>query len=117
MLYIPSIEFLNAIYNVLLIVIMQRSFAFGGDNPQARFGHTITPIGKEKAILFGGAVGDSNKASDKYVITGDTYLCDYIQKKFKKLEPRGASPTNRAAHAAVCIDQYLLVFGGALGGG
>lgn len=64
---------------------MQKSFAFGGDNPLARFGHTITPIGKEKAILFGGAVGDSNKASDKYVITGDTYLCDYIQKKFKKL--------------------------------
>jgi len=25
----------------------------------ARFGHTITPIGKDKAILFGGAVGDT----------------------------------------------------------
>ena len=32
---------------------------FGGDNPSARFGHTITPIGKDKAILFGGAVGDT----------------------------------------------------------
>ena len=30
-----------------------------GDNPSARFGHTITPIGKDKAILFGGAVGDT----------------------------------------------------------
>jgi len=25
----------------------------------ARFGHTITPIGKDKAMLFGGAVGDT----------------------------------------------------------
>ncbi len=32
---------------------------FTGDSPQARFGHTITPISKDKAILFGGAVGDT----------------------------------------------------------
>lgn len=32
---------------------------FIGDSPQARFGHTITPINKDKAILFGGAVGDT----------------------------------------------------------
>lgn len=32
---------------------------FAGDSPQARFGHTITPIAKDKAILFGGAVGDT----------------------------------------------------------
>ncbi len=64
---------------------MQKQIGFGGENPQARFGHTITPIGKERAILFGGAVGDPNKLTDKYVITGDTFLCDYVQKKFKKL--------------------------------
>lgn len=39
---------------------MEKDFTFaGGDNPQARFGHTITQIGKDKAILFGGAVGDT----------------------------------------------------------
>lgn len=96
---------------------MQKDCSFGGDAVQARFGHTITPIGKEKAILFGGAVGDPNKASDKYVMTGDTYLCDYIQRKFKKLEPRGTPPSNRAAHTSICIEQYFYVFGGALGGG
>lgn len=32
---------------------------FLGDSPNARFGHTITPISKDKAILFGGAVGDT----------------------------------------------------------
>jgi len=32
---------------------------FTGDSPSARFGHTITPIGKDRAILFGGAVGDT----------------------------------------------------------
>ncbi len=64
---------------------MQKYLSFVGDSPQARFGHTLTPIGKQRAILFGGAVGDSSKTSDKYVISGDTFLCDYIQKKFKKL--------------------------------
>jgi len=34
---------------------------FVGDSPQARFGHTITPISIDKAILFGGAVGDTGK--------------------------------------------------------
>ena len=28
----------------------------------ARFGHTITPISKDKAILFGGAVGNTGKS-------------------------------------------------------
>jgi hypothetical protein len=32
---------------------------FGGDNPQPRFGHTVTFIDKHRAILFGGAVGDT----------------------------------------------------------
>jgi len=54
---------------------------FGGDSPGARFGHTITPIGKDKAILFGGAVGDTGK----YLITGDSFLCDYNTRKWKKL--------------------------------
>ena len=38
---------------------MEKDIQWLGDSPQARFGHTITPIGKERAILFGGAVGDS----------------------------------------------------------
>lgn len=53
----------------------------------------------------------------KYVITGDTYLCEYLTKKFKKLENRGIVPTNRAAHASIFIDHYFFVYGGALGGG
>ena len=93
---------------------MQKELGFTGDSPKARFGHTITPIGKERAVLFGGAVGDN---SSKYVITGDTFLCEYIHKRFKKLENRGTAPTNRAAHASICIDHFIYVYGGALGGG
>lgn len=61
---------------------------FIGDNPLARFGHTITPISKDKAILFGGAVGDSgieNSNPGKYVITGDTFVVEYYHKRWKKL--------------------------------
>lgn len=85
----------------------------------ARFGHTITPILKDKAILFGGAVGDTGNTPlilGKYVITGDTFICDYKYKRWKKLEPKGNPPSNRAAHASVSIDHYFFVFGGALGG-
>ena len=36
---------------------------FSGDPPGARFGHTITPTLHDKAIMFGGAVGESSKTS------------------------------------------------------
>jgi hypothetical protein len=38
---------------------MEKDFSFGGDRLDARFGHTATPISKERIIIFGGAVGDS----------------------------------------------------------
>ena len=89
------------------------------DNPQPRFGHTITLIDKHRAVLFGGAVGDTGKQScyiGKYLITGDTFLCEFLNKKFRKLEPKGVPPANRAAHSSVFVDNCLYVFGGALGG-
>ena len=43
-----------------------------GNIPQARFGHTISYIAKGKAILFGGATGDTGRFS----ITGETYSFD-----------------------------------------
>jgi protein phosphatase len=40
---------------------MTEKIQFLGDNPQPRFGHTISMIQKHRAILFGGAVGDTGK--------------------------------------------------------
>ncbi|MCB0369906.1 MAG: hypothetical protein KDD45_10845 [Bdellovibrionales bacterium] len=51
-----------------IIDIMDR-VEFKGDSPGARFGHTITPIGKDKAILFGGAVGDTGNMNLSQVDT------------------------------------------------
>lgn len=42
---------------------MEKDYTFIGDSPQARFGHTITQIGKDRAILFGGAVGDTGSTN------------------------------------------------------
>lgn len=53
-----------------------------GSTPLARFGHTFTALGKGKAILFGGATGDTGR----YSITGDTYLFDINTKTWKKLD-------------------------------
>ena len=40
-------------------------------NPERRFGHTMTLISKDRAIMFGGAVGDGI-----YRITNDTFSFD-----------------------------------------
>ena len=53
-----------------------------GQTPLARFGHTITFITKGKAILFGGATGDTGK----YSITGETFSFDPVTKFWKKVE-------------------------------
>ena len=90
-----------------------------GDLPVARFGkshsgHTITLISKNKAIMFGGATGDTNK----YSITGDTYCLDLAARTWTKLEPAGTSPSPRAAHAATTVESLqVVVYGGATGGG
>ena len=43
-----------------------------GDAPLPRFGHTITLVSKTKAILFGGATGDTGR----YQFTSDLYFFD-----------------------------------------
>ena len=53
-----------------------------GETPQPRFGHTLTLVNKNKAILFGGAISDSGK----FVITNETNSFDFLTKKWKKLD-------------------------------
>ena len=85
-----------------------------GDSPEARFGHTITQINSTKFILYGGAIG----CNGKYAITSDTYLLDLITKKWRKMDPQGSCPNERAAHAAVSVEcLQLVLYGGATGGG
>ncbi|EAR82584.2 serine/threonine-protein phosphatase (macronuclear) [Tetrahymena thermophila SB210] len=86
----------------------------GGDTPAPRFGHTLTLISKSKAVLFGGAIGDSGK----FIITNETYIFDYELKKWKKLECTGDIPSQRAAHASCQIDNMtMVIYGGAASGG
>jgi hypothetical protein len=86
-----------------------------GEVPLPRFGHTMTPISKTKAVLFGGATGDTGR----YSITGDTYLYDMISSNWKRLDNiTGIAPTPRAAHAATSVEQFqMIIYGGATGGG
>jgi protein phosphatase len=89
------------------------SLKVSGDIPQARFGHTITLVSKTKAVLFGGATGDTGK----YSITGDAFIFDCVTRKWKKLEPTGSSPTARAAHSSTTVElNQLVIYGGATGG-
>jgi len=92
---------------------LKETLKVSGDVPLPRFGHTMTLISKNKAVLFGGATGDTGK----YSITGETFLLDCITQKWKRLEPSGSAPTNRAAHAATAIEtNQIFIYGGATGG-
>jgi hypothetical protein len=75
--------------------------AMSGDIPAPRFGHTLTMVSKTRAVLFGGAIGDSGK----FIITNETYIFDVPQKKWRKLETTGPVPSQRAAHASCMIEQ------------
>ena len=84
-----------------------------GDIPQARFGHTITALNKHKAVLFGGATGDTGK----YSMTGDTYLFNVTKRSWQKLNTQGVIPSPRAAHASTTVEaMQMVVYGGATGG-
>jgi len=53
-----------------------------GNVPAARFGHTVSFVAKGKAILFGGATGDTGRFS----ITGDAYSYDMATRTWKRLQ-------------------------------
>jgi len=85
-----------------------------GTLPEARFGHTLTFISKSKAVLFGGAVGDTGK----YSITADTFSFDLVTRVWRKIIGTGNKPSPRAAHGSASVEvNQLVVYGGATGGG
>ena len=90
------------------------SFNTTGDLPHPRFGHTISLVSATKAVLFGGATGDTGR----YSITGETYCLDLVSGTWSQLEPSGNAPSPRAAHASSMVENLqMVVYGGATGGG
>jgi hypothetical protein len=72
-----------------------------GEIPQARFGHTVTIVAKQKVVLFGGATGDTGK----YSMTGETYMFNILNKQWTKLQVKGVPPSPRAAHSSTNVEQ------------
>ena len=68
--------------------------------PQARFGHTITMVNKNKVVLFGGATGDTGK----YSMTGETFIYNMYLKAWTELSVKGVAPSPRAAHASTNVE-------------
>ena len=68
--------------------------------PQARFGHTITMVNRNKVVLFGGATGDTGK----YSMTGETYIFNMFLKTWTELNTKGVPPSPRAAHASTNVE-------------
>ena len=86
-----------------------------GDDPQRRFGHTVTLINETKAILFGGAV-PTNEGN--FHITDDTFMFSYETMSWKRIVPdqQDSRPSARAAHGAAVVERnQIVIFGGASG--
>ena len=62
--------------------VMVEELEVHGDIPQARFGHTVTIVAKNKVVLFGGATGDTGK----YSMTGETFMYNVLSKNWQKLQ-------------------------------
>lgn len=87
---------------------------YNGDSPFPRFGHTLSQISKSKILLFGGATGNTGK----YSINSDVFIFEIPSRKWRKLNPSGPIPTQRAAHATVYVEPgQIYIYGGATGGG
>ena len=55
-----------------------------GKVPTARFGHTMVLVSPVKAVLFGGAVGDTKN----FVFSNETYILNLMTKIWLKLESK-----------------------------
>lgn len=72
--------------NAVVPGAVEESEAYG-DVPQARFGHTITLVSKNKVVLFGGATGDTGR----YSMTGETFLFNFVDKHWQRLNGKYSS--------------------------
>jgi len=86
----------------------------------ARFGHTITPIGKDKAILFGGAVGDTGNI---IIFIQENMLLQVILSSAIIIIKNGKNYNLKVILLRIVLhmDHYVLIIislymGGALGG-
>ena len=85
-----------------------------GKKPLPRFGHSLTLINPTKAILFGGAVGDTKS----FQLSNETFIYNIMTRIWMNLSdlPYTTLPEPRAAHAAAANDlSQLLIHSGSLG--
>lgn len=85
-----------------------------GKIPFPRFGHSLTLISPTKAILFGGAVGDTKS----FRFSNETFIYNIMTKIWMNLSdlPYTTLPEPRAAHAAAANDcNQLLIHSGSVG--
>eukprot|EP00899_Mesostigma_viride_P011782 jgi/Mesvir1/20604/Mv14835-RA.2 len=90
-----------------------------GDVPGPRCGHTLTPTtgsdGQPKLLLFGGATsletpGGPNPSGG--VASSTVHVYDVNTRVWTKIEPKGESPSPRAAHAAAAVGSMVVIQGG-----
>ncbi|KAH0476172.1 MAG: hypothetical protein KVP17_004387 [Porospora cf. gigantea B] len=88
-----------------------------GEIPKPRFGHSITYVGGDHALLFGGAIGAAANSSGRYQITNELYSLNVRTMNWAVVQSSNP-PNARAAHGSCAVDpEQLVIYGGATGGG
>jgi len=90
-----------------------------GDQPGPRCGHTLTPVGEDRLVLFGGAAalemspaGTPGAGVRLAGATNAAHLLDARAGVWTRLAPEGEAPSARAAHAAASVGNSVVVLGG-----
>jgi hypothetical protein len=78
--------------------------------PDSRFNTTLTRIGPNQAVLFGGKGAGNRLYNDLWLLT----LLENEPIEWTKYRPdrTGHIPQEREAHSAACLDTRLFIFGG-----
>lgn len=81
----------------------------GGEQPEARGGHTATLYGKKYLVVFGGHYHEGNGVF-KYL--NDVQILNLETLKWRTKRCKGGLPRGRYGHTATLIGNKLYVFGG-----
>lgn len=85
-----------------------------GNMPVAKFGHTATPVAKDKIIIFGGASGNV----DTYSITNECFCLDVQENTtgtklvtftWRKLQSKFLADNNRFGYHPLLAGRALLL--------
>ena len=82
-----------------------------GDEPPSRARHiAVLDSARDRMLIHGGRSRDEQ--SGPYTQRDDLWALDLTENTWTELDPSGGGPSARSSHAAVVVDDQMILFGG-----